>query len=75
MWCGVVCDRGWRGAAPSVAVFQCSFSLGTSVREEIVALCLCVNVFRIRSVCVGGGGGGWAGAVRAVNTSKVTSFS
>lgn len=25
--------RGCRGVAPSVAVFQCSFSLGTSVRE------------------------------------------
>lgn len=33
MWCSLACDRGWRGVAPSVAVFQCNFSLGTSVRE------------------------------------------
>lgn len=31
--CSLACDRGRRGVAPSVAVFQCSVSLGTSVRE------------------------------------------
>lgn len=40
----LACDRGWRGVAPSVAVFQCSFffffffALGTSVREVNAAL-------------------------------------
>lgn len=39
---------------------------------------LCVNVFRTVGVGGGGGGGGGGeggGSVRAVNTSKVTSFS
>lgn len=63
-----------RGVAPSVAVFQCIFSLGTSVREGNAMLhvmserlqdrkCVCARV------CVG-----WRWG-RAVNTSKVTSFS
>lgn len=44
--CSLACDRGWRGVAPSVAVFQCSFSLGTSVREVNAVLhvtCECLQ--------------------------------
>lgn len=37
--CSLACDRGWRGVAPSVAVFQCSFSLRTSVRDVNAVVC------------------------------------
>lgn len=73
--CSLACDRGWRGVAPSVAVFQCSFSLGTSVSEVNAALYVMCESLQ------NGGCAGWAGrgeekvSVRAVNTSTVTSFS
>lgn len=41
-----------RGAAPSVAVFQCSFSLGTSVMEVNVALYVMCECHQNRE-CVG----------------------
>ena len=43
--CSLACDRGWRGVAPSVAVFQCSFSQGTSVGEVnavLYVMCDCL---------------------------------
>lgn len=42
----LACDSGCRGVAPSVAVFQCSFSPGTSVREVNAVLhvmCECLQ--------------------------------
>lgn len=44
--CSLACDRGWRGVAPSVAVFHFSFSLGTSAREVSAVLdvmCECLQ--------------------------------
>lgn len=55
---GLACDRGWRGIAPSVAVFQCSFSLGTSVMEVNVVfyvMCKCLQNRECVCVCVCGG--------------------
>lgn len=43
---GLACDRGWRGVAPSVAVFQCGCSLGTSVMEVnavLYVMCECLQ--------------------------------
>lgn len=45
-----------RGAAPSVAVFQCIFSLGTSVREVNAMLHVMSECLQNRK-CVWGGGG------------------
>lgn len=53
---GLACDRGWRGIAPSVAVFQCSFSLGTSVMEvNVVFYVMCKCLQNRECVCVCGG--------------------
>lgn len=55
MRCSLACDRGWRGVAPSVAVFQCSFSLGTSVREVnavLYVMCECLQNREYVCVCV-----------------------
>lgn len=78
---GLACDRGWRGIAPSVAVFQCSFSLGTSVMEvNVVFYVMCKCLQNRECVCVCGGKENREKkkkkkkSVRAVNTSKVTSF-
>lgn len=78
---GLACDRGWRGIAPSVAVFQCSFSLGTSVMEVNVVfyvMCKCLQNRECVCVCVGEKKierkKKKKKSVRAVNTSKVTSF-
>lgn len=78
---GLACDRGWRGIAPSVAVFQCSFSLGTSVMEvNVVFYVMCKCLQNRECVCVCGGEKKIERkkkkkkSVRAVNTSKVTSF-
>lgn len=70
----LACDRGWRGVAPSVAVFQCIFfffyflffPLGTSVREVNAAMYVMCDCFQNSKYGVG---------VRAVNISKATSFS
>lgn len=57
--CSLACDRGWRGVAPSVAVFQCSvcfffpplLSLGTSVKEVNAVLYVMCDCLQNR-VCV-----------------------
>lgn len=53
--CRLACDRGWRGVAPSVAVFQCTFSLGTSFGEVNTVLLYVtrVNEWLQSAECVG----------------------
>lgn len=52
--CSLACDRGLRVGAPSVAVFQCSFSLGTSVGElnaVLYVICECLQNRECECVC------------------------
>lgn len=68
---------GCRGVAPSEAVFQCSFSLGTSVREVNAMLYVMCECLQNREWVKRGRKGGKEKkkSAGAVNTSKVTSFS
>lgn len=73
--CSLACDRGWRGVAPSVAVFQCSFSLRTSVRDVNAVLYVMCECLLNRECVEGERKKNKKKTLRAVNTSKVTSFS
>lgn len=47
----LACDRGRRGVAPSVAVFQCNFSLGTSARGVNAVLFVMCAYLQNRVCC------------------------
>lgn len=52
--CSLACDSGWRGVAPSVAVFfSAIFALGMAVREVDGVLYVMCESFQIREcVCM-----------------------